>query len=383
MKPIPLSVPQIGGNAWKYVKDCLDSNWISSVGAYVSRFENSVRAFTGARHAVAGVNGTACLHAALTVLGAGPGDGVLVPALTFIATANAVRYCGAVPLFIDCDPMRYNLDLDVLEAFLETGCCRRGGRLFTRTGNVPVKAVLPAHILGYPVDMKRLMALARRHKLIVLEDAAESLGSFIFGRHTGTFGAAGVLSFNGNKIASCGGGGMIVTDDAALAKRLKHMTQQAKSHPTEYFHDAVGWNYRMTNLSAALGLSQMELLPSFLKKKERIARWYRLGLPGIPVQEPGKGEHWNHWLMGVTVASSAAKKSLLRTLNDAGCQARPLWAPVPLQRPYRGSLGTPIPRARRAYDTVVNIPSSTSLTQANVERVCRLLRRAEPTSLLV
>jgi perosamine synthetase len=382
MKPIPLSVPQIEGNAWKYVKDCLDTNWVSSVGAYVGRFEDSVRDFTGARHAVAGVNGTACLHAALTVLGVGPGDGVIVPALTFIATANAVRYCGAVPLFIDCDPTRYNLDLDVLEAFLETGCRRRGGRIFTRAGNVPVKAVLPAHILGFPVDMKRLLALARRHKLVVLEDAAESLGSFISGRHTGTFGAAGVLSFNGNKIVTCGGGGMIITDDAALAKRLKHLTQQAKSHPAEYFHDAVGWNYRMTNLSAALGLSQMELLPGFLKKRELIGAWYRLGLPGVPVQKARTGEHWNHWLMGVTVTGSAAKNRLLKILNDAGCQARPLWAPLPLQRPYRGSLGTPIPQARRAYATVVNIPSSTSLTHADVERVCLLLRRAPLTSLL-
>ena len=230
--------------------------------------------------------------------------------------------------------------------------------------------------------MKRLLALARRHKLVVVEDAAESLGSFIDGRHTGTFGAAGMLSFNGNKVVTCGGGGMIITDDAALAKRMKHLTQQAKSHPTEYFHDAVGWNYRMTNLSAALGLSQMELLPRFLKKRTQIASWYRRGLPAVPVQEPRKGEHWNHWLMGVTVVGSAAKNRLLKTLNGAGCQARPLWAPLPLQRPYRGSLGTPIPRAKRAYDTVVNIPSSTSLTQADVERVCRHLRRVELTGLL-
>ncbi|MEK7857813.1 MAG: LegC family aminotransferase [Elusimicrobiota bacterium] len=382
MKQLPLSIPQIEGNAWKYVKDCLDTNWVSSVGAYVGRFEDSVRAYTGAKHAVAGVNGTACLHAALTALDVGPGDGVLVPALTFIATANAVRYCGAVPLFIDCDPARYNLDLGALEAFLETGCRRRQGRLFTRAGNVPVKAVLPAHILGFPVDMERLTALARRHKLTVLEDAAESLGSSFAGRHTGTFGAAGVLSFNGNKIVTCGGGGMIITDDDALAKRLRHLTQQAKSHPTEYFHDEVGWNYRMTNLSAALGLSQMERLPRFLKKREQLARWYRQGLPGIPTPPLQPGQRWNHWLMGVTVASAEAKKRLLQTLNDAGCQARPLWSPLPLQKPYKGSLGTPIPQARRAYDTVINIPSSTSLTQTDVARVCRLLRRAPLTALL-
>ena len=382
MKQLPLSIPQIEGNAWKYVKDCLDTNWVSSVGAYVGRFEDSVRAYTGAKHAVAGVNGTACLHAALTALDVGPGDGVLVPALTFIATANAVRYCGAVPLFIDCDPARYNLDLGVLEAYLETGCRRRQGRLFTRAGNVPVKAVLPAHILGFPVDMERLTALARRHKLTVLEDAAESLGSSFAGRHTGTFGAAGVLSFNGNKIVTCGGGGMIITDDDALAKRLRHLTQQAKSHPTEYFHDEVGWNYRMTNISAALGLSQMERLPRFLKKREQLARWYRQGLPGVHTPALQPGQRWNHWLMGITVASSEAKKRLIQTLNDAGCQARPLWSPLPLQKPYKGSLGTPIPQARRAYDTVINIPSSTSLTEADVARVCSLLRRAPLTALL-
>lgn len=367
---IPLSQPKIEGNAWRYVKECLDGEWVSSVGAFVGRFEESVRAYTGAKAATAAVNGTAGLHAALKALGVGRGDRVAVPALTFIATANAVRYTGAEPVFLDCEPRRMNLDLDALEARLAD---KRAPKL---------KAVVPVHVLGYPVDMPRLMRLARRHRLLVVEDAAESLGSFIGGRHTGTFGDLGVLSFNGNKLITCGGGGMILARTAGAGKRLKHLTQQAKYHPTEYLHDEVGFNYRLTNVLGALGLSQMERLGAFLAKRRRIASWYRERLSAVPAAPEEKGAVWNRWLLGVRVPDARAKTRLLAALNDAGCQSRPLWVPVPLQPAYRGAKAS-IPNAKVAYDTVINIPSSTCVSEADVDRVCRVLRRAPLTELLL
>ncbi|MBI4345736.1 MAG: LegC family aminotransferase [Elusimicrobia bacterium] len=378
---IPLSQPAIRGNAWKYVKECLDTEWVSSVGRFVGEFEQATARFTGSPHAVAGVNGTACLHVALKLAGIGPGDGVIVPALTFIATANAVTYCGATPLFLDCDERRFNLDLDQLEDFLESRCKKGGSGLVTPSG-VPVKAVLPVHVLGFPVDMDRLGALCEKHRLLLIEDAAESIGSRWNGRHTGTFGRLGVLSFNGNKIITTGGGGMILTADPELAARAKHVTQQAKSDPDEYLHDEIGFNYRLTNVAAALGLSQLEVLPEFLAQRAKIAEWYRRGLPSVRVEETPPAAEWNRWLLAVQTGSADAKAELLRRLNEAGAQARPLWVPVPLQKPYRGAFSANIEKARRAYDTVINIPSSTSVTEKDVERVAAVLRDAALERLL-
>ncbi|HAH05422.1 MAG TPA: aminotransferase DegT [Elusimicrobia bacterium] len=372
---IPLSEPSIQGAAWKYVRDCLDTGWVSSVGRYVSGFELAIARYTGSRRAVAGVNGTACLHTALRALGIGPGDAVAVPAMTFIATANAVAHCGAECVFVDCDPARFNLDPDALEDLLENRCRRRRGRLLTPSG-APLKAILPAHILGYPAAMARLLRIARRRGLLVIEDAAESIGSWIGGRHTGTLGDAGILSFNGNKIITCGGGGMVLAGDPALARRIKHLTQQAKSSGKEYIHDEIGFNYRMTNLSAALGLSQLELLPRFLRQRERIARWYGRRLGGVPVAPVGETIRWNRWLLSVQAASHAEQERLLKALLAAGCIARKLWQPLPWQKPYRSRAHAPAPNAERAYRTLINIPSSTSLTEAQTDRVAHILKTA-------
>ncbi|MBI5202010.1 MAG: LegC family aminotransferase [Elusimicrobia bacterium] len=379
--PIPLSSPAIRGNAWKYVKECLDTEWVSSVGRFVGLFEKSVAEFTGSPYAVAGVNGTACLHVALKLAGIGPGDGVIVPSLTFIATANAVSYCGAAPLFLDCDETRFNLDLDQLEDFLSR--CKKGGSDLVTPSGVPVKAVMPVHVLGFPVDMDRLQAICEKHRLILIEDAAESIGSTWKGRHTGTFGKLGVLSFNGNKIITTGGGGMLLTADEELAKRARHVTQQAKSDAAEYLHDEIGYNYRMTNVCAALGLAQLEVLPEFLDQRRRISDWYRTELPKVRVEETGKDAVWNKWLMAAQVTTAEAKADLLRKLNEAGAQARPLWVPVPMQKPYRGAFSANIEKAKRAYDTVINIPSSTSMTEKDAARVAKVLREAPLERLLV
>ncbi len=381
---IPLSAPAVGGNAWRYVKDCLDTGWVSSVGRYVSDFEASTAAFTGSKHAVACVNGTAGLHASLTMAGVGPGDAVLVPALTFIATANAVAYTGAACLFADCEPGRFNMDFARLEEFLEKRCVRRrGGALVLKGTGLRVKALMPAHILGYPADLDAAQRLCRRFGLILIEDAAESLGSTWRGRHTGLYGRFGVLSFNGNKLVTTGGGGMILTQDGKLAKRAKHLTTQAKSDPIEYAHDAVGWNYRLTNVLAALGVSQMELLPSYLEKRRKIAGWYRAALPGVPVAAEDPRAVWNRWLFAAEVPGAKDKARLLAAMDAASCQARPLWQPIPTQKPYRDHPSMPIPAALAAYARTVNIPSTTTMTRGDAARVAAVLARAPVTRLLV
>lgn len=381
---IPLSAPAISGSAWKYVKDCLDTGWVSSVGRYVTDFESSIAAFTGSKHAVACVNGTAGLHAALTMAGVGPGDAVITPALTFIATANAVAYTGAACLFADCEPKRFNMDFARLEEFLENRCTRRrGGSLVLKSTGLRVKALMPAHILGYPFDLDAAMRVCRRFGLVLIEDAAESLGSTWRGRHTGVYGRYGVLSFNGNKIITTGGGGMILTQDARIAKRAKHLTTQAKSDPFEYTHDAVGWNYRLTNVLAALGVSQMELLPSYLEKRRKISAWYRKDLPGVPVEAEDPRALWNRWLFSAQVPGARDKARLLAAMDSAACQARPLWQPIPTQKPFRSHPSMPIPTAIDAYARTVNIPSTTTMSRGDAARVAAVLRGAPVTRLLV
>jgi perosamine synthetase len=373
---LPLSAPSVGGNAWKYVKECLDTGWVSSVGRFVSDFERSLEKTTGSPHAVACVNGTAALHTALNLLGVGRGDAVLVPALTFIATANAVAYTGAACVFMDCEPKRFNVDMARVEEFLEKRCVRRKDGLRLKENGLRVRAFMPAHILGYPFDLDAAARICRRFGLPLIEDAAESLGSTWRGRHCGTFGVMGALSFNGNKLVTTGGGGAIVTADARLAKRAKHLTQQAKADPFEYIHDEIGYNYRLTNVLAALGVSQLELLPKYLVQRERIGAWYRAELPDLPVEPDDARASWNRWLFAVQTINKAEKARTLKALEAAGCQARPLWAPVPLQKPFRGHPSMPIPEAKRAYDTAINVPSTTSLTREGVARVAAVLRRA-------
>ena len=374
---LPLSAPALGGNAWKYVKECLDTGWVSSVGRFVSEFERSLERLTGSPHAVACVNGTAALHTALNLLGVGRGDAVLVPAITFIATANAVAYTGAACVFIDCEPNRLNMDFALADEFLRTKCVRRKGGVFLKSNGLRVRALMPAHILGYPFDLDQALTLSKRWGLPLIEDAAESLGSTWRGRHCGTYGVFGALSFNGNKLVTTGGGGALLSGNARLAKRAKHVTQQAKADPFEYEHDEIGYNYRLTNILAALGVSQLELLPRYLEKRRKIAGWYRAELPGLAVEPDDARAVWNRWLLGVQATGVKEKTRVLKALEAAGCQARPLWIPVPLQKPFRGHFSTPIPQAKRAYATVVSIPSTTSLDAAGVARVAAVLRKAD------
>lgn len=375
-KTLPLSEPLIGKTAWRRVKECLDSGWVSSVGPMVGRFEDRVARMTGAKHAVAAVNGTAALHLALKGVGVGPGDAVITPAMSFIATANAAVYCGAEPLFVDCDTVRFNLDPDVLESFLKKQCVRRKGGVFTRREGRQVKAVMVTHVLGFPAEISRLARVVLPWGLALIEDAAEAVGSYWGSRHAGTFGAAGVLSFNGNKVITSGGGGMLLTNSGSLAQRVKHLSEQAKTEGLEYVHDEVGFNYRLTNISAALGLSQLDDLKDLLRRRQRIGRWYREELVETPVEPVPHHVVWNRWLLAVETTGPREKERLLKTLRSAGILARPLWRPLPLLKPYAHCLSTTISGAKRAYDRIVNIPTSPHMTRTDVARVGRVLRKA-------
>ena len=366
---IPLSVPNLAGNEWDYVKQCLDTGWISSAGSFVSRFENAVASFAGASHGIAAVNGTAALHIALQILGVGPGDGVLIPNLTFVATANAVRYAGAEPILVDIDPHTWQMDADLLERILAEAS-RDGSGSELRWRGVRIGAIMPVHVLGNVMELQRVIDLADRYGIPVVEDASESLGSLYRGKQTGTFGQLGVFSFNGNKIISTGGGGVIVTDDTDLAKRAKHLTTTAKTTPDEYFHDEVGYNYRLVNVLAAIGVAQMEQLPAFLDRKRVIDARYRAELDGvgdIDFQRIGNDVRPNCWLTTIATERRAELGSFLR---ENGIETRPVWVPMNRLPMFSGNAYVEeSDEAGSVYRRCLSIPSSTNLSDQQVDAV--------------
>lgn len=373
---IPLSVPNLAGNEWEYIKDCLDTNWVSSVGSYVNRFEQALVDFTGAKYAIATSNGTSALHIALQLAGVQQGDLVIVPNITFVATANAVKYTGASPLLIDIDADTWQLDLDLLEKFLSNDTQVIEGETFHVGSQKRIKAIMPVHVLGNMCDMERLVEIANRFHLQVVEDSTEALGSTFKGKHAGTFGLFGTSSFNGNKIITTGGGGMILTNDENLAKRAKHITTTAKADAYEYFHDEVGYNYRLVNILAAMGVAQMEQLPAFLIRKKEIADLYNaalLKIEGIIPQQITEGVHANHWLYTV---KAPRQKELLAFLGENGVQARPFW--VPMNRlPFMSEEAyiTEHDVAGNIYGQCVSLPCSTSITDAEIVEVVGLIQR--------
>lgn len=364
---IPLTVPELRGNEWAYVKECLDTNWVSSVGSYVDRFERVVADAVGARHGVATVNGTAALHVALMVAGVAPGDEVITSTLTFIAPANAIRYVGAWPVFVDAEPDHWQMDVARLAHFLERGCRRVDGALRNVATGRRVRAILPVHALGHPVDMDPLMELARRHELVVIEDASESLGALYRGRSVGREGTCAVLSFNGNKLVTTGAGGMLVTDDDLFARRARHLTTQAKSDALEYIHDEIGWNYRLSNVLAAMGVAQMEHVREFVDAKRRIAERYRDGLAGVPGIAPMREAQWARsafWMYTVLVDERAYgmdSRALLRALAERRVQCRPLWQPLHLSPAQRGAYHEGCPVAERLNRDGLSLPCSVGL----------------------
>ena len=364
---VPLHEPRIDGHAQEYVLSCLDSGWVSTVGAFVDRFERELAAYLGAKHVVATVNGTAALHLALLVAGVRAGDHVLVPTLTFVATANAVNACGAVPHFVDVTERTLGLDPQALDAYVDAVAERRDGGAFDRTSGRRIAACVPMHTFGHPVEMNDLVAVCARWGIPIVEDAAESLGSTLNGRHAGRFGRLGIVSFNGNKILTTGGGGAIVTDDETLALRAKHLSTTAKlPHPYRFDHDEAGFNYRMPNLNAALGVAQLERLDAAVEEKRRLASAYQHAfgdVEGVSVFVEPSGARSNYWLNALLLDApdEAARDALLDRTNGAGIMTRPAWTPMHRLPMYADAPRAPTPVSDALVARIVNIPSSPAL----------------------
>lgn len=358
---IPLHEPRFNGNEQGYLAECIESTMVSSVGAFVGRFEAAVADYTGARHAIAVVNGTQALFVALKLAGVTPQSEVLTQSLTFVATANAISYCGATPHFIDIDSDTLGLSPSSLAAFLERETKIVDGRPVNRETGRTISACLPMHTCGHPCRIDEISEICAHFGLPLVEDAAESLGSTRNDRHTGTFGRLGTLSFNGNKIVTCGGGGMILTDDDELASRARHLTTTAKqAHPYEFIHDEIGYNFRMPNLNAALGLAQLEQLESFVVDKRALAICYRdklSAMPGEFVVEP-EGCRANFWLNTLLFEDDEQKDSFLAAANSQGIGARSLWRPMHLLDIYSHCPSEVLATTEDIYRRAVNIPSS-------------------------
>lgn len=364
---VALHEPYFNGNEWKYVKDCIDSTWVSYVGKYVDRFEEMIANYTGARKAVAVVNGTAALQIALKVAGVKSGDEVLIPALTFVATANAVVHCGAIPHFVDSEEKTLGLDPHKLKDYLrEIAQIDANGCKNKKTGN-RITTVIPMHTFGHPVDLDPLTEVCNKYKLIIIEDAAESLGSFYKGKHTGNWGKLSILSFNGNKTITTGGGGAIITNDEELAKLAKHLTTTAKvPHRWEFRHDHIGYNYRLPNINAALGCAQMEQLPGFLKKKRTLAERYQKAfqyIEGIKFFTEPPNAKSNYWLNVLLLDKADIKQrdKILEKTNDEGIMARPAWTLMNKLAMFKEAPKMDLSIAQRIEQRLINIPSSTTL----------------------
>ncbi|CAD7847464.1 MAG: Aminotransferase, DegT/DnrJ/EryC1/StrS family [Olavius algarvensis Delta 4 endosymbiont] len=362
---IPLHEPVFGGREKEYLGECIDSIFVSSVGKYVDRLEEVFVGYTGAHFAVATVNGTAALHTALMLAGVTPGEAVITQALTFIATANAISYCGAAPVFLDVEKKQPALSPRALLKFLESQCeVQNDGTCRDRRTGQRIAACVPVHVFGHPADLGEILAVCDHFGVPVVEDAAESIGSWYGARHTGTLGRLGIVSFNGNKAITTGGGGMVLTDSEELGHRAKHITTTAKvPHRWDYSHDQVGYNYRMPNINAALGCAQMENLDDILAAKRNLAADYRdeMAVAGADFMDEPDGCRSNFWLNAIILANREQRDAFLQASNDQGVMTRPLWG-LPVDMPmYRNARCDDLTHTRWLFERVVNIPSSARL----------------------
>jgi perosamine synthetase len=372
---IPLCTPELRGNEWRYVKECLDTGWVSSVGPFVEQFEKNVASYVSASHGVASSTGTAALHLSLLVAGVKPDDEVLVSDLTFIAPANAIRYANAWPVLIDAEPVYWQMDVGRALDFIENQCKWTGGKLVNKTTGRPVSAIVPVHILGHPVDLDPLLDIATKYELAIVEDATESLGAEYRGRKVGNLAQIGCFSFNGNKIITTGSGGMIVTNDSSWAAKAKYLSTQAKDDPIEYVHKEIGFNYRLSNVNAALGCAQMELLDEFIAIKRGIAAEYAKAfadLPGVTLMQEASWARSIFWLNTVLIDREVYgedSRALLKRLARRGIQARPLWEPLHRSQ----ALGEVQSVGGEVADDInrraLSLPSSVGMTPEQVQEV--------------
>lgn len=369
---IYLARPCLSGREWEYVKQCLDTNWISSSGTFITEFEQKIAHYTNVQHSIATSSGTAALHIALISSNIGQEDAVIVPTLTFVASVNAICYTQAMPIFVDVCAQTWQLDVNLVGEYLSQKTYFKNGHYYDNQTHKRIKAILPVHILGNMPDMSKIQKLAQQFNLIIIEDAAEALGSFYENQHAGSIGKIGILSFNGNKILTTGGGGMILTNDESTARLARHLIHQAKSHTYEYIHDQIGYNYRMLNVLAAIGLAQMEHLSDFLAKKQEIFDFYLQNLTsqGFIPQKINPKVRSNHWLSTFLLPEHMDKQKLLEFLRAHNIEARGLWKPMhtlPMfkQFPYF----TIQNNAEKIYDTAISLPSSADITSQELHTV--------------
>ncbi len=358
---IPLHEPKFVGNEKAYLIDCIDSTFVSSVGRYVDKFEQLMAEYTGAKYAIATVNGTAALHIALELVGVNQGDEVITQPLSFIATCNAISYCGAKPIFVDVDLDTLGMSPVSLKLFLSANATKTSTGCINKKTGKKIAAVVPMHTFGHPCRIDEIAKICEEFGIPLIEDAAESLGSYYQGRHTGTFGKLAAFSFNGNKTITTGGGGMIITDDEVIAKRAKHITTTAKQpHSYEFVHDEIGYNYRLPNINAALGCAQMESLPKILESKRVVAEAYGEFFRDINltfVNEPDLA-HANYWLNALVLKDIEARECFLNELNAAGVMTRPIWRLMNELKMFSDCQSSDLPNAKWLEERVVNIPSS-------------------------
>jgi len=382
---IPLSIPVLYGNEWKYVKECLDSGWVSSAGKFVEIFEQKICAYTRARYATACINGTAGLLVGLRIAGVESGDEVIVPTVTFIAPVNAVKYLNAEPVFMDCDDY-LNMDVEKLEEFCKECCCMSSNGLRNKKTRRLIKAIIPVHIFGNPCDMQAIMGVARKYGLKVIEDATESLGSFFFAgkyanRFTGTIGDMGVYSFNGNKIITTGGGGMIVTDNPLFARKAKYLTTQAKDDALSYIHNEVGYNFRLTNILAALGVAQLETIEQRIERKKSNYRLYYDGLRGIDglglmgIPDKTRPNYWFYSLLVEKTRYGSSRQELLSFMLRNKIEVRPLWYLNHRQKPFRKNQTYKMKKAEWFWERILNLPCSIDLTEGQIGKIVTLLKK--------
>lgn len=377
---IPLSVPNLKGNELRYVTDAINTEWVSTAGPYVNEFEKKIAEYVKVKGAVSCQNGTSGLHISLMLAGVTGSDVVLVPTLTFIAAVNPVKYIGATPVFIDCDDSLC-MDPYKLEEFCSEECIYEDGKLIDRETKKHIKAVVVVHVFGNLADMEAIMRIAHKYSLKVVEDATEAIGTYYTageyeGKYAGTIGDLGVYSFNGNKIITTGGGGMIVTDNEDYLKHAKHLTTQAKSDEQNFLHDEVGYNYRMTNLQAALGLAQLEQLEGFIQIKEKNYSLYKNKFENSDYQllKVKDNIRCNYWFYALLCDNDGVKRDdLIQYLSKNGVQSRPIWGLIHEQIPYRKDRAYKIERAVFYWERVVNIPCSTNLKEEDAEKVADLI----------
>ncbi|MBT7901901.1 MAG: LegC family aminotransferase [Candidatus Marinimicrobia bacterium] len=380
---IPLSVPTLKGNELKYVKECIDTEWVSSAGKYVELFEQKIAEYTGSKYAVACVNGTAAIQVSLRLAGVKPSDEVIVSTLTFIASVNAITYNNATPIFMDADKY-YNLDSEKTIEFIKNETVYKNGFTYNKNTDKKISAILPVHVWGNACWLDELIELCEERNIAVVEDACESLGTIYnsgkySGKHTGTIGKMGCLSFNGNKIITTGGGGMILTDDEALAEKAKYLTTQAKDDSIRYVHDEIGYNFRLTNIQAALGMAQLEQLPKILKRKKEIYDFYHKeiekidGLSLSKVPDYADNNHWLNLLQIDNSNYSEDREELMKRLEDNGIQTRPVWKLNHEQKPYKEYQNYKNENANKLVAKSLCLPSSSNLTNENIEKIINQL----------